>query len=74
VPIGSPEQFVVGRHGIIMELGGRTSTFLPKVAVQQGWSRERTLERLCLKAGLPAEAWRSPEARFSVYETQVFHD
>jgi len=74
VPIESPEQFEVGRHGIIMTLGGRTSTFLPKVASQQGWNREQTMERLCRKAGLTHDAWKSSEARFSVYETQVFHE
>jgi len=74
VSIGSAEEFVVGRHGIIMRIGGLAATFLPKVAVQQGWNRVQTLERLCLKAGLSSDAWRSPEARFSVYETQVFSE
>jgi hypothetical protein len=65
------EDFVVGRHGIIIERGGRRATFLPQVAPEQGWDRETTLAHLCRKAGLPSDAWRSG-TRFWVYEAIVF--
>ncbi|MBI5481378.1 MAG: AmmeMemoRadiSam system protein A, partial [Deltaproteobacteria bacterium] len=65
------EDFVVGKHGIIIEKNGRRATFLPQVAPEQGWDREKTLAHLARKAGLPADAWRSG-TRFWVYEAIVF--
>ncbi|MEA4862144.1 MAG: AmmeMemoRadiSam system protein A [Victivallaceae bacterium] len=72
--IGSPEEFVVGRHGIILELGQFHAVFLPQVAPEQGWNRETTLRYLSRKAGLPADAWKHPQARFSVFEAEVFSE
>jgi len=71
-PIASAEQFEVGRHGIILELGRHHGLFLPQVAVEEGWDRDKTLEMLCYKAGLPPGAWRDPQARLSVFEAVVF--
>ncbi|MDD4817553.1 MAG: AmmeMemoRadiSam system protein A [Victivallaceae bacterium] len=70
--IASPAEFVVGRHGILFELGRSHAVFLPQVAVEQGWDAETTLNFLANKAGLPKEAWRHPQARFSVFEAEVF--
>jgi AmmeMemoRadiSam system protein A len=62
-----PEMFDVTRHGIIIEKGWRHGLFLPKVAVEQGWDATKTLEMVCWKAGLPADAWRDPSARLQVF-------
>jgi AmmeMemoRadiSam system protein A len=62
-----PEMFDVARHGIIVEKGWRHGLFLPKVAVEQGWDATKTLEMVCWKAGLPADAWRDPSARLQVF-------
>ncbi len=70
--IASASDFVVGRHGILFELGRCHAVFLPQVAVEQGWNAETTLDYLARKAGLPPEAWRHPQARFSVFEAEVF--
>jgi uncharacterized protein (TIGR00296 family) len=74
VPIDSIDQFHLGRHGILVRWGRRASTFLPKVAVEQGWNRVRTLEHLGLKAGLGSNAWMDENARFFIYETQVIRE
>ncbi len=71
-PIESIEEFEVGKHGIIMQKGSRSATFLPKVPVEQGWDKVTTLKYLCLKAGLEPNAWKDGDTRFAVYETQVF--
>lgn len=73
-PIKSLEQYIIGKHGIIMYCMGRGATFLPKVPVEQGWTKEETLYHLCLKAGLPPDAWKRSDAKFLVYETQVFSE
>jgi AmmeMemoRadiSam system protein A len=70
--IKSLEQFVIGRHGIIIKLGGRQAVFLPQVAVEQKWDKETTLTHLCRKAGLPHDAYRSPDMEFRVFEAIVF--
>lgn len=72
VPIEGPEKFEVGKHGIILELGGYSAVFLPQVAPEQGWDAPTTLSYLAMKAGLPPEGWQNPRARFRVFEAEVF--
>ncbi|MFW5894032.1 MAG: AmmeMemoRadiSam system protein B [Verrucomicrobiota bacterium] len=67
------KEFVVGRHGIILEKGPNRSVFLPQVAPEQGWDRETTLQYLSLKAGLGENAWRHG-AVLKVFEAIVFGD
>jgi AmmeMemoRadiSam system protein A len=74
VALDDPSEYQVGKHGIIFRKGGYTSTFLPHVAVEQGWDRETTLRYLCTKAGLPPDSWKDEEAEFAVYETQIFRE
>ncbi len=54
----SPEEVQVGLHGILVERGMRRGLLLPQVAVAHRWTRETFLDEACLKAGLPAGAWR----------------
>jgi AmmeMemoRadiSam system protein B/AmmeMemoRadiSam system protein A len=70
--VPGPDGFEVGRHGVVLTAQGRRAVFLPQVAPEQGWDRETTLHHLSLKAGLAGDAWRSPDARFEVFEAQVF--
>lgn len=65
------EEFVIGKHGIILEKNGRRALFLPEVMVEQRWTPEETLAHLCLKAGLPHDAWRSG-CTLSCFETEAF--
>jgi AmmeMemoRadiSam system protein A len=71
-PIASPEDFIVGEHGIVLECLGRHAVFLPQVAPEQGWNRVQTLSCLSQKAGLPEDAWRRPDAKFEVFTAIVF--
>jgi AMMECR1 domain-containing protein len=41
--------------------------------VENGWDRNTFLEEGCLKAGLPADAWKKG-AKISVFEAIVFHE
>ena len=70
--IADPEDFVVGKHGIILNYAGRSAVFLPQVAPEQGWDRETTFRYLCQKAGVPTNAWREPGAKLSVFHAEVF--
>lgn len=75
VPVAACADIELGRHGIVLEKGGRSAVFLPQVAPEQGWDLEETLTQLCLKAGLAADDWREG-CRFEVFEAVVFgeHD
>jgi hypothetical protein len=70
-PVASPKDIVLGRHGIILEKGGRSAVFLPQVAPEQGWDLPETLRHLSRKAGLPEDAWEKG-ASFQVFEAEVF--
>jgi len=72
-PIDDPRQVKVGTHGLIVEQAGAKGVLLPQVPGEFGWSREEFLDQVCLKAGLPREAWKKG-ARLSVFEAIVFHE
>jgi AmmeMemoRadiSam system protein A len=62
-----PEMFDAASQGIIVQKGWRHALLLPKVAQEQGWDATKTLEMVCWKAGLPADAWRDPSARLQAF-------
>ncbi len=71
VPVASPNDIEIGKHGILLKKRGRSAVFLPQVAPEQGWNLETTLNHLALKAGLAPSAWREG-ASFEVFEAEVF--
>ena len=66
------ELFDPQRHGIIVEAGHRHALLLPKVAQEYGWGAQKTLETVCLKAGLPPDAWQDPAALLQIFEAFDF--
>jgi AmmeMemoRadiSam system protein A len=70
--IRSADEFDHLKHGIIITLGWNHGLFLPQVAREEGWDKTKTLEMVCWKAGLPADAWRSPDARLEIFTAEVF--
>ena len=74
VPVASYQDIEIGRHGMVLELGGRSAVFLPQVAPEQGWDLATTLTHLSHKAGLPGNAWQDPRAHFTVFEAVVFSE
>lgn len=69
-PVEQPLDFEPLEHGIYLTIGERAGCFLPQVARETGWGREQLLARLCTeKMGLPADRWREPVARLSVFTT-----
>lgn len=62
----------VGRHGIYITRGFYSGVLLPQVATEYGWDRETFLQHTCLKAGLPAEAWKEKDTRIEIFDAQVF--
>jgi AmmeMemoRadiSam system protein A len=62
----------VGRDGLIISRGHRAGLLLPQVATEYAWDRETFLRQTCVKAGLPSEAWRSPDCRIEKFSAEVF--
>jgi AmmeMemoRadiSam system protein A len=65
------EDFVLGKHGLILEKEGCRGLFLPEVMTEEHWTPEETLAHLCLKAGLPRNAWKTGYTLYC-FETQAF--
>jgi AmmeMemoRadiSam system protein A len=62
----------VGKHGLLMERGGRSGLLLPQVATEYQWDRKTFLEHTCLKAGLPRDAWKDAETKIYVFSAEIF--
>lgn len=73
-PVKSYQDIVIGKHGMTIAKDGRSAVFLPQVAPEQGWDLATTLTYLSRKAGLAPDAWKSPDAKFTVFEAIVFHE
>ena len=64
------KSIILGKHGIVLSKDGLQALFLPKVPLEFGWTVERTLEELCLKAGLARDDWRN--ASIKTFESCSF--
>lgn len=74
-PTDDPLSLEIGKHGIIVERSGRAGCFLPQVGSQLGWTAERLLSECCAqKAHLPAEAWKDPQTRVSLFTAEVLSE
>jgi len=68
------ERIEIGRHGVIVRRGANSGLLLPQVPVEEGWDVMEFLSHACLKAGLPPDAWCSPDCEVYVFEAQVFEE
>jgi len=66
-----PEDVQAGVHGLMIQKGAKRGLLLPQVAVEHGWDRETFLSQVCLKAGLPADAWEEDAELYS-FTAEVF--
>lgn len=71
-PLSSFESIIIGRDGLIARKGGRSGLLLPQVAEEYGWSIEEFITHTCMKAGLPADAWRDGSVNFETFSATVF--
>ena len=73
MPVAGPQDVTPGTHGIIVSQGEHRGLLLPQVAAEHGWKAETLLSQAAVKAGLPADAWRSG-ARIDVFTAEVFSE
>lgn len=72
--IADPAVIEVGKHGILIKQGWSQGLLLPQVATEEGWDRDAFLAHTCLKAGLPADAWKAANTEIYVFSGEVFHE
>lgn len=64
----------VGKHGLLLEAGGKRDLLLPEVPVRRGWDREQFLQAVCRKANLPPNYWQNSRAKLFIFTTVVFEE
>ncbi|MCU1269654.1 MAG: AmmECR1 [Acidobacteriaceae bacterium] len=69
----SPNEIIIGRHGLVLSKGAQRGLLLPQVPAEHGWDRITFLQQTCLKAGLSPDAWLSG-ARIEAFTAEVFAD
>ena len=70
-PCDEEELIQVGVHGLVIRKGDRSGILLPQVASENGWDRQTFLKQVCLKAGLPPEAWRDSASSLYTFEADL---
>lgn len=73
-PISDVSEIEMGKHGVILRQdSSHQGLFLPQVATETGWSKEKFLSELCSqKAGLPPNCWKDPRTRIHIFTADVF--
>lgn len=70
-PISSLDEFKLGKHGIYIEKGRYSGTYLPQVAEGQDWTKEEFVSHCSqYKAQIGADGWKN--ADLFTYEALVF--
>lgn len=72
--VKSTDKIVMGKHGVsLVYKGDKKGVFLPSVALETGWSKEKFLDELCRqKSDLPEKCWRDPDAQFLLFTVEKF--
>jgi AmmeMemoRadiSam system protein A len=70
--ISDVAEIEVGTHGIYMKSDSCAGLLLPQVATEWGWDRKTFLERTCIKAGLPEDAWKDKKTEIYIFSADVF--
>ena len=70
----TPDNVVVGKHGLLLSKGSSRGLFLPEVAVSRGWDTLTFLDELCHKADLPRGSWRDADAELQAFESESWEE
>ena len=70
----TPDNVVVGKHGLLLSKGSCRGLFLPEVAVSRGWDSLTFLDELCRKADLPRGRWRDADAELQAFESESWEE
>jgi AmmeMemoRadiSam system protein A len=71
-PLKDVRGLKVGKHGLYIRKGQRAGLLLPQVATDNRWDSQTFLRQVCLKAGLPEDAWR--DATIYTFEAEIISE
>ncbi|MDZ7617104.1 MAG: AmmeMemoRadiSam system protein A, partial [Patescibacteria group bacterium] len=63
----------IGRHGVQIARGSARGLLLPGVAVEHRLDAEAFLCQVCLKAGLPVDAWKQDDTELMTFDGYAIH-
>ena len=64
---------VIGKHGLQIAQGSARGLLLPGVAVDHQLDARQFLEQVCIKAGLPRNAWKRDDSTLMTFEGYAIH-
>jgi len=71
--VSSYKEIKIPGHGVLVRSGFKSGVYLPQVATETGWDREKFLTSLCgQKAGLASDAWKDPATELYVFSAEIF--
>ena len=73
-PMKSYDEIVVGKHGLILEEGGKRGLLLPQVPIEHGMNKEQYLDAICRKTGVRQNLWREKLLNISLFTAIVFNE
>ena len=63
----------IGKHGIYIKQGIFSGTYLPQVAIEQGWDAEEFVSHCSQhKANIGKDGWKSKDSELFIYESIIF--
>jgi uncharacterized protein len=69
----SPDEVVIGKHGLVVNRGSFRGLLLPQVPLEWGWDRDTFIAQTCRKAGLPPDAWKMG-ATLEAFTAEIFSE
>lgn len=72
--VSDTNEIEIGKHGLYMIRGNNAGLLLPQVAAENKWNREEFLRQTCVKAGLPAQAWKDKATQIYTFTAQIFSE
>jgi len=70
---GRVGEVTIGKHGLQIARGPQRGLLLPGVAVEHHLDAEAFLRQVCLKAGLPPDAWKDDDTDLWTFEGYAIH-
>ena len=70
--VHNTNEIEVGRDGLLIKMDMHSGLLLPQVASEHAWDRTEFLEQTCLKAGLPKNSYKDPQAEIYRFSADVF--
>jgi hypothetical protein len=73
--IDTPDKIRLGIDGVLVRKGFRSGVFLPQVATETGWTKEKFMSNLCAhKAGLSPDAWKGDDIEIFTFTAEIFSE